>query len=211
MKYDDLRDAFMAKGFQFLKRPYEINISGIRSSDHTPDTFNDFIVAAYTDVSGNGFVQVWPATTDPGAYWLRNPLNPSGTAILKEGQYIGSHAIGTHRNKYLALVQVKPVTVYRDAGQDGYPDTEGAKTQTGLFGINIHRALENGTTKYVDKFSAGCQVFANAADFRQLMALCQQHRLRYGNSFNYTLLSGISKADALYVNNPSTITYQTAA
>jgi hypothetical protein len=50
-----------------------------------------------------------PATTDPGTFWLRNLMNPQGTAIVKQGQYIGSHGIGMHRGKYLALTQKRPL------------------------------------------------------------------------------------------------------
>jgi hypothetical protein len=40
----------------------------------------------------------------------------------------------------------------------------------------------------VDKWSAGCQVFANAANFAQFMAMCQKHKSLYGNHFTYTLI-----------------------
>ena len=135
-----------------------------------------------------------PVPPTPGTYWLENPLNPQGTAILKPGQYKGSHAIGLHRGKYTALVQVRPITVIRDADRNGTPNYNSGTEQTGLFGINIHHALSTGTTKYVDKFSAGCQVFANDTDFNEFMKLCAVHRSRYGNSFTYTLLPGLPRA-----------------
>ena len=62
------------------------------------------------------------------------------------------------------------------------------KEETGLFGINIHRASQTGTTTYVDKYSAGCQVFSNADDFNVFMQLCDRHRQYYGNDFTYTLI-----------------------
>jgi hypothetical protein len=49
--------------------------------------------------------------------------------------------------------------------------------------------MQEGTTKFIDKYSAGCQVFANAADFGTFMALCQKHSQLYGNRFSYTLLN----------------------
>ncbi len=42
--------------------------------------------------------------------------------------------------------------------------------------------------KIVDKFSAGCQVFANASDFEFFLELAEQHAKLYGNKFTYTLL-----------------------
>ena len=62
------------------------------------------------------------------------------------------------------------------------------KLDTGLFGINIHRASENGTTKIVDQYSAGCQVFASATEYILFMQLCERHKTLYGNDFTYTLI-----------------------
>ncbi len=179
--------ALIAQGYKVFTRPFELNIVGLRSNSLLPNVFNDTINVLFKDEKGNWQLHSYEATTDPGTYWLKNPLNPQGTAILKEGQYLNSHMIGLHRNKYTALVQKNPVTVIRDMKRDGKLDFSG-KEDSGLFGINIHRALQEGTTKYIDKFSAGCQVFANAEDFNAFMELCQRHSQLYGNSFTYSLL-----------------------
>ena len=179
--------ALMGLGYRVFTRPFELNIVGIRSRNLIPNTFNDRINVLYKDAQGNWQLHGFAATTDPGTFWLKNPLNPQGTAILKEGQYLNSHVIGLHRSKYLALVQRSPVTVIRDIQRDGNLNFDG-REDTGLFGINIHRALQEGTTRYIDKFSAGCQVLANATDFKTFMALCEQHKQLYGNTFSYTLL-----------------------
>ncbi len=175
-------------------RPFELNIVGVRSSSMAANTFNDSIHALYKDDKGILQIHSYAATTDPGAYWLKNPSNPQGTAILKAGQYVNSHVMGLHRNKYMALVQHSPVTVIRDGKRDGTLDY-GCKEDTGLFGINIHRAMQEGTTTSIDKFSAGCQVFANAGDFSAFMALCERHKALYGNGFTYTLLNETSLVD----------------
>jgi hypothetical protein len=179
--------ALMGQGYRVFTRPFELNIIGMRSQNLMPNTFNDRINVIYKDDKGTWQFHSFPATTDPGTFWLKNPLNPQGTAILKAGQYLNSHVIGLHRSKYLALVQRSPVTVIREAKRDGMLNFDG-KEDTGLFGINIHRALQEGTTKYIDKFSAGCQVFANATDFNTFMAVCERHKQLYGNVFSYTLL-----------------------
>jgi len=179
--------ALMAQDYRVFTRPFELNIVGLRNDSLIPNVFNDTINVLFKDDKGNWQFHSYAATTDPGTYWLKNPLNPQGTAILKAGQYLNSHMIGLHRNKYTALVQRNPVTVIRDVKRDGNLDFSG-KEDTGQFGINIHRALQDGTTKYIDKFSAGCQVFANADDFNAFMDLCQRHKQLYGNSFTYTLL-----------------------
>lgn len=187
---DQLKKALQERGYQILQRPYELNIVGIRSNSTVPNRFDDAIAVFYNDAFGKAHLQVWAATTDPSTYCLYNPMNLKGTAILKEGQYIGAYAIGMHRGKYPALVQVKPVTVYRDTDKNNILNFNAPKQEKGLFGINIHRAQEAGTSKFIDKYSAGCQVFANASDFNKFMALCQAHQQRYGNVFTYTLLMG---------------------
>lgn len=72
-------------------------------------------------------------------------MNPKGTAILAPGQYQSSHKIGLHRGKYKALVQHRPVTVYRDNNKDSKYDLEPTKKDTGIFGINIHKAGQDST------------------------------------------------------------------
>ncbi len=180
--------ALVSRGYRVLMRPFELNIVGIRSSDRTPNVFNDSISAVYKDDKGQWKTLRYPATTDPGLYWLKNPMNVSGTAILKAGQYVNSHIIGLHRNKYTALVQRGAVTVIRDATRDDRHDFNG-KEEKGLFGINIHRAKPEGVTNVVEQHSAGCQVFANETDFNAFMALCEKHSKLYGNCVSYTLLN----------------------
>lgn len=186
-----VQTAFAQRGYRMATRPFELNIIGIRANTSIPNIFNDTINVMFTDNTGTTIVNSWHATTDPGTYWLKNPMNTQGTAILKPGQYSGSHALGMHRGKYLALVQVKPVTVIRDFNRDGKADYDTGVEETGLFGINIHHALAVGTTKHIDSFSAGCQVFANAEDFSAFLLLAERHKTLYGNSFTYTLLTGL--------------------
>ena len=82
---------------------------------------------------------------DPGSHWEQNLLNKKGVAILKPGQYRGSHKLRLHQGKYLALGQQKPVKVYRDKNKDGkYDLSYEDHVDEGLFGINIHRATGRG-------------------------------------------------------------------
>ncbi len=93
-----------------------------------------------------------------------------------------------HRGKYLALVQKRPVTVVRDYDRNATLDFLNGKEDTGIFGINIHRASLTGVTKTVDQYSAGCQVFSSILDFNLFMQLCERHKRVYGNNFTYTLI-----------------------
>ncbi len=176
------------KSYETYSRPYELNIVGIRSDSTLPNRFDDEIHVFFKNNRGQWVHYLFPATTDPGTYWLKNPMTPQGTAILKQGQYKGAYQVGLHRGKYYALVQRKPVTVVRDYDRDAVLDFWNGTPDTGMFGINIHRASFNGTTKTVDVYSAGCQVFANINDFNLFMQLCERHKELYGNSFTYTLV-----------------------
>lgn len=190
MNLTTIIQTFKERGYIIYERAFELNIVGIRKNSNISNSFDDTICVFYKNRSGVWQSMSWPATTDPGTYWLKNPDAPKGTAILKSGQYLKSHAIGLHRGKYTALVQKgpNPVTVIRDYNRDQILDFTGGKEDTGYFGINIHHASVNGTTKTVDRYSAGCQVFANINDFNVFIQLAQQHKSLYGNVFTYTLI-----------------------
>ena len=176
-----------SKGYQINDKPYQLNLVGVRADSNIPNKFDDKMYVFWN--SENGWQgKYFTVTTDPGTYWLNNPMQKEGTAILKQGQYINSHKIGLHQGKYKALVQQKPVTVIRDYDRNALLDFNNGKEDTGLFGINIHRANAVGTTKNIDKYSAGCQVFENADDFAKFLELAEKHNTMYGNNFTYTLV-----------------------
>lgn len=176
------------KGYTINTRTNEINLVGVRTNNPKANSFDDTIHLFLKNKNGEWKLYSFPATTDPGTYWLKTFMNPKGTAILKPGQYMNAYRIGVHRGKYQALVQQRPVTVYRDTNKDDLLDTTNMKQETGIFGINIHRASVKGKSVYVDKHSAGCQVLADHIDFIRLMAYAFQHKELYGNNFTYTLL-----------------------
>ena len=111
-------------------------------------------------------------------------MNPKGCAVLKPGQYVDSWKIGMHQGKYKALVQAKPITVYRDGNKNDLAE-ESSVEQTGLFGINIHRANPSAISTIIDKWSAGCQVLNNPEQFKTLLDTCEKSGRK---EFTYTLL-----------------------
>ena len=168
-----------------------INLIGIRRDNTGTNEFDDFMVAIYRDKRLREICKIYPITTDPGEYWLENPINPKGTAILVPGQYSGTWKLGLHQGKYEALVQRRPVKVWRDNNKDSvidYPYAH-AKVSEGYFGINIHRSNPYDKSYIVDKWSAGCQVFQAVDDYKEFMGLCKSSADLYGNSFSYTLLT----------------------
>ena len=144
-----------------------------------PNQFDD-----YFGLILNNNVEWFPSTTNAGTHWLKNLLNPKGCALLKPNQYIDTWKIGLHQNKYEAFCQVKPVTVYRDKNLNEKSE-ETAITETGLFGINLHRASETMVSKFIDKWSAGCQVFSNPADFKKVLDAAKESKKPL---FTYSLL-----------------------
>lgn len=186
--FEQLQTAVERCGFRWFNRgDYNINIVGVRSHDARSNRFNDYLCVAFY-MAGEPHLYCFEATTDPGVYWRKNPMHIDGSAIVKPGQYPSLWQLGLHQGKYRALVQRGPVTVYRDNNRDTVVDAKGTE-QTGLFGINLHRAAEAGKSDRVGKWSAGCQVIACSVDYQLLLALCSQAAKRYGNGFTYTLLT----------------------
>jgi hypothetical protein len=181
-------NALKFKNYEIYTRPYELNILGIRADSIIPNRFDDEIHIFFKNNANQWIHYFFSATTDPGTYWLKSPMHPQGTAVLMQGQYKDAYQIGLHRNQYYAMVQKKSVTVIRDYDRNALLDFQNGRKDTGLFGINIHRASQNGTTKTVDNYSAGCQVLANVNDYNLMMQLAEKHRQLYGNSFTYTLI-----------------------
>ena len=174
------------KGYIIYDKPYQLNIVGVRKDSTVPNKFDDLIYAFWKTDKGDWEGKYFTATTDPGTYYLKNPLSKLGTAILKEGQWVDTYIIGLHKGQYEALVQRKPVTVIRDYDRNAVLDFNNGREETGLFGINIHKAGKD--SKDVDTWSAGCQVFQKSDDFNTFMELARKHRQAYGNTFTYTLI-----------------------
>ncbi len=188
MIFPRIKSILRSKGFVLHTRPYELNIVGVRTRSTVPNRFDDEIHVFYKSKPMKWEYHIFKATTDPGTFWLENPMQPQGTAILSQGQYVNAYQIGMHRGKYKALVQIGPVSIMRDYNRNAKLDFFNGKKESGIYGINIHRAMAEGKTKVIDKFSAGCQVFQNAGDFQHFMELCENHSKLYGNRFTYTLL-----------------------
>jgi hypothetical protein len=188
-KLTDIIKSAEKLGYTIDKKPYKLNIIGVRSLSATNQEKFDDLLAYFTyDNNGNLIGKVVPATTDPSTSFLKSPINKSGAAILKSGEYKDTHQIGLHRGKYEALVQRKPVTVIRDDDRNAFINYL-APTQTGLFGINIHKSTKGKNNEdIIGQDSAGCQVFRNISDFEDMMRMARTSRNKYGNSFSYILL-----------------------
>ena len=195
---EKIAEVMASKGYKYFtddnNKTYDVNIIGIRNDEtkgRVTNAFDDTMTISYKNEDGEWQYHEFNCTTDPGTHWVENILNDRGVAILKPGQYRGSHKLRLHQGKYLALGQKKHMKIYRDANLDGQYDLIEESVKDELIGINIHRATSRAGNKSsrVDKWSAGCQVIADNDDWHQFLDICQTAREIHGNSFSYTLLN----------------------
>lgn len=187
----DFESLFSKKGYAyFTKGNYNLNIIGVRSNNNNRVTnkFDDALIVIFKNGNNTIVRKTYSITTEPGSYYMKNPITAKGTGILVPNQYRGCWEIGFHQGRYKALVQRKPVSVYRDKNKNDIFDLVPETIENGLFGVNIHKAGNNSTL--VDKWSAACQVFAKSSDFSEFMKLCEkQIEHKMGKTFTYTLLN----------------------
>jgi hypothetical protein len=199
MKYtrEQVQNTVEGKGYKYFhdnsNKTYDVNVIGIRNDEtkgRVTNAFDDLMTISYKNEDGEWQYHEYNCTTDPGTHWVENLLNDRGVAILKPGQYRGSHKIRLHQGKYEALGQKKEMAIYRDANLDGKYDLIEESVRMENIGINIHRATArtHGTSTRVDKWSAGCQVIASNDNFQEFMDICRKARDPHGNSFSYTLI-----------------------
>lgn len=172
---EELKSKFKELNYRW----FDFHLVGIRSKENISNKFDDLI-----GIVNNNSIRWFTCTTNPGTYWLKNLLNPKGAALLKPNQYIDTWKIGLHQGKYEALVQCKNVDVYRDKNLNDIAE-ESINIDRGIFGINIHRANDKIISQIIDKWSAGCQVLNNPADFKILLDECKLSKQSF---FTYTLL-----------------------
>lgn len=95
----------------------------------------------------NDEIKCFPASVDPGDFYINHPINPKGCAELQTGLWW--YQLGEHHSKQ-ALVQADEVSVDR-------LDRRGKRLcdEHGWYSINIH---SGGPEYIVGRYSAGCQV-----------------------------------------------------
>jgi hypothetical protein len=191
---EQIETAVKAKGHKWFEdasnKSYDVNIVGVRNTSpavyrKVTNVFDDHLTISFKDESGNWQFYCWMGTCDPGKKGVQQFQNKKGVARLVPGQYRGVWMIDKHGGKYDALCQrAGNVTVWRDANKDLIYEEK--VTDTGMFGINIHKAGQDST--WVDDWSHGCQVFKRVKDFDVFMSICRKAAKIHGNKFSYTLL-----------------------
>lgn len=188
---EKIKKAVLDKGYVWFNdeanKNFDVNIVGVRTmvaGDKVTNVFDDFITISYKEAGAWKFF-CWNATTDPGKKGVMEFHNKNGVARLVPGQYRGVWAVDKHQGKYDALCQrLGNVSVWRDSDKDLI--FENMKVDTGMFGINIHKAGQDST--WVENWSEGCSVFKRVKDFDVFMSICKNAAKIHGNKFSYTLL-----------------------
>lgn len=154
---------------------------GIRSKEDKPNEFDDKF---YYYISKGQMIE-HTGTTNPGTSWLLKFMNPKGTAVLAANrQYIDGWKLGLHKG-YEAMVQNKPVWVYRDNDKDNKSEELGTP-ECGWYGINHHRANANTASKIIDAWSAGCQVRNDPKQFQEFLTKFKESGKKF---YSYSILT----------------------
>jgi len=190
-----------ARKYKIFKRPYELNIIGVRNSNTQYDKFDDQMYVIWKDDDDKWRGREYKITTDPSTKYLAKGGYKSikGTAILPNGQYLNKWTIRGHGTSgYTALGQRRDkdgkICVYRDWNRDAVLTFNVEEQSCGNYGINIHRAKQGGAddgkgnTLKIGSYSAGCQVFQNYYCFKEFMEMAKKQRDLYDNLFSYTLI-----------------------
>jgi hypothetical protein len=188
---EQIENALKSKGHVWFEgtKDYDVNIVGVRNNapsvaDKVTNVFDDFITISFKE-NGVWKFYCWNATVDPGKKGVEQFHNSKGVARLVPGQYRSVWTIDKHQGKYEALCQRNGnVKVYRDGDKNNVFSE--AIVDTGMFGINIHKAGQDST--WVENWSEGCQVFKRVKDFDVFMSICKKAAKIHGNKFSYTLL-----------------------
>ena len=174
-----------AKGYD-VYTDGQINIIGVRSNNPISNSFDDEMHLVWVQN------ELWQhkkyrITTDPGTFCLEHPEvygRAAGTAIMVPGQY-RAYKWDMHRGKYETLCQrAAPIRVWRDGNKDNILDYGHDEGVEGWYGVNLHHAGINSTR--VDKWSAGCQVFARLADWSEAVRIWKASGAEL---FTYTLIT----------------------
>ena len=189
---EKIEKAVKAKGYVWFSdaanKSYDVNIVGVRNmstGDKVTNVFDDMLTISFKDEKGVWQYYQWNATTDPGKKGVMEFHNKKGVARLVPNQYRGVWKIDKHQGKYDALCQRNGnVNVWRDSDRDLI--FENMLIDSGMFGINIHKAGQDST--WVENWSEGCQVFKRVKDFDLFMSICKKAAKIHGNKFSYTLI-----------------------
>ena len=169
--------------FKIIPKGYWL--CGIRSSENTPNKFDDKMYQFY----GEKFIKVTSCTTEPGSSGLIDykKYQHEGIAVVKANEwYYDLWQYGLHKGLYPALKQINNIKYYRDGDGDKFAESIG-KIYEGIIGINWHCAthIEDEATRdtlvveNVGTWSLGCQVENIIKDYDDMLSLMKTGKISY--------------------------------
>jgi len=192
--YEQVKALYNSKNYVFRENEMSLNLGAIRNKNSQSDKFDDLGWCAWRENNVPQIAFFW-LTTDPGKYWLQNPMKDEGCAIMVPGQYKEVYGVGLHNGKYQCFKQLGNMSYVRDNNKDTildfslYRDPE--KRKKSLFWANIssnfHRASEFHNVPIIGRYSAACQVVQNPQTFKKLIELRDKSVLAGYTRFDYTL------------------------
>lgn len=174
----------------FTNGDYNLNIFGIRNPKGRADEFDDVLGILYKK---RGIWELFQmkATTDPGVYYMKNPMVADGCGILAEGFYKGMWKTG-YFHGVKCLIQKGVIQYYRDNNRDLIHDldTKTLKSGGAEIGCFMHPHFQNvQIAKQVWNSSAMCQVPKSNNDFQVFMGIVEKAIPLFGDSFSYSLFN----------------------
>ncbi|HNE29528.1 MAG: hypothetical protein U0U46_15515 [Saprospiraceae bacterium] len=190
------------QGYWIARSPNMYNIvyvEGMNEDGHLNDDrfneWNDRRIVIRIGVAGAPEMVVNDqATTEPGLFYTKNPLNPQGAARIAFGQY-KAWVDGLHQGWQPALVQRENLKVHRDLNQDGKRSANDPIDIGKTFGINQHSTSPNKTPDLVGPYSAGCLV-GRRYSWHQAFLRTVKKDVRYIMNKGYLFMSAIIAGDA---------------
>lgn len=195
--------------FTVFKKPFSMNLGGIRTKDNEANTYNDFIYMFYYDKESKLQGIVIPGTVDAGLTYRLKPLNKAGTAIIQHNkQYRGVYEyqnppinnpklkkekkpLELGHNGKEAFRQIKDMEYWRDNDKNSYLGKEEYNPKFEELPTEISNSFTNGHDMgytNVNGNSAGCWG-SSPENMDKLYELAKlQIANGIGKTFSFTML-----------------------
>lgn len=183
-----VKNVMLLLGMKVFTRPFDMNLGGVRTSDNSADTFNDWLFMFYHDENGNLCGTVEAGTTDAGLYYRLNPIHVNGTAIIMHSvQHKGAYTYmekGGH-NGQEAFRQTGNMKYWRDSDRDKYLEFDGVEEEA-IYNTNGHDMGTVGVK--VHNWSAGCWGSVQKVMDKFYLLAKLQMKNGLGAKFTFTML-----------------------
>lgn len=193
-RYDEVKQAVIAKGYAFYQDELCLNFIWERTNDEITNVFSDFLHVCWVENDIARILTI-PATTKPGLKGsILEPVTVegiTGTAIIIPGQYIDTwefHDTDKEFSQYPYFRQVAPVNYWRDGDKDTHID-EVNEQDNKIFGTHWHRMSQTGTygSGQVNNWSLGC-MGAPEPEWKKVLPIVRRYVEIFGTKATGTLI-----------------------